>query len=59
MLLPLTPLLFRLSFLSGTLGLGVAFIAITVLGLFGYDLISVIQPSALLLRSPSSAPGSC
>jgi hypothetical protein len=41
------------------LGLGVAFIAIPVLGLFGYDLISVIQPSALVPHSPSSAPGSC
>ena len=32
------------------LGLGVAFIAIPVLGLFGYDLINVIQPWALLLN---------
>ena len=50
MLLLLTPLLFGLSFLSGMLGLGVAFIAIPVLGLFGYDLINVIQPWALLLN---------
>lgn len=50
MLLVLTPLLFGLSFLSGMLGLGVAFIAIPVLGLFGYDLINVIQPWALLLN---------
>jgi hypothetical protein len=53
MLLLLTPLLFGLSFLSGMLGLGVAFIAIPVLGLFGYDLIS--PPSAP--RSPSGRPG--
>jgi uncharacterized membrane protein YfcA len=50
MLLLLTPLLFGLSFLSGMLGLGVAFIAIPVLGLFGYDLINEIQPWALLLN---------
>lgn len=49
-ILLLTPLLFGLSFLSGMLGLGVAFIAIPVLGLFGYDLINVIQPWALLLN---------
>ena len=39
-----------MSFLSGMLGLGVAFIAIPVLGLFGYDLINEIQPWALLLN---------
>jgi uncharacterized membrane protein YfcA len=50
MLLLLAPLLFGLSFLSGMLGLGVAFIAIPVLGLFGYDLINEIQPWALLLN---------
>ncbi len=50
MLLVLTPLLFGLSFLSGMLGLGVAFVAIPVLGLFGYDLKDVIQPWALLLN---------
>jgi uncharacterized membrane protein YfcA len=49
-ILLLTPLLFGLSFLSGMLGLGVAFIAIPVLGLFGYDLINEIQPWALLLN---------
>jgi hypothetical protein len=48
--LALVPLLFGLSFLSGMLGLGVAFIAIPVLGLFGYDLVDVIQPWALLLN---------
>ena len=50
LILILTPLLFGLSFLSGMLGLGVAFIAIPVLGLFGYDLINEIQPWALLLN---------
>jgi uncharacterized membrane protein YfcA len=48
--LALVPLLLGLSFLSGMLGLGVAFVAIPVLGLFGYDLIHVIQPWALLLN---------
>ena len=38
LILILTPLLFGLSFLSGMLGLRVAFIAIPVLGLFGFDL---------------------
>src|SRR5664280_2307148 len=57
MLLLLTPLLFGLSFLSGMLGLGVAFIAIPVLGLFGYDLINVIQPWALLLNGLTAISG--
>jgi uncharacterized membrane protein YfcA len=57
MLLVLTPLLFGLSFLSGMLGLGVAFIAIPVLGLFGYDLINVIQPWALLLNGLTAISG--
>lgn len=48
--LALVPLLFGLSFLSGMLGLGVAFVAIPVLGLFGFELIHVIQPWALLLN---------
>ena len=58
MLLLLTPLLFGLSFLSGMLGLGVAFIAIPVLGLFGYDLKDVIQPWALLLNGLTAISGS-
>lgn len=49
-LIVLTLLLLALSFLSGMLGLGVAFIAIPVLGLFGFDLVNVIQPWALLLN---------
>ncbi|MFH1475019.1 MAG: sulfite exporter TauE/SafE family protein [Chloroflexota bacterium] len=57
LLLLLTPLLFGLSFLSGMLGLGVAFIAIPVLGLFGYDLKDVIQPWALLLNGLTAISG--
>lgn len=43
-------LLFALSFLSGMLGLGVAFIAIPALGFFNYELKHVIMPWALLLN---------
>lgn len=43
-------LLVILSFLSGMLGLGVAFVAIPALGLFGYELKHVIMPWALLLN---------
>jgi uncharacterized membrane protein YfcA len=57
MLLVLTPLLFGLSFLSGMLGLGVAFVAIPILGLFGYDLKDVIQPWALLLNGLTALSG--
>ena len=57
MLFLLTPLLFGLSFLSGMLGLGVAFIAIPVLGLFGFDLKDVIQPWALLLNGLTAISG--
>jgi len=39
-----------LSFVSGMLGLGVAFVAIPVLGLFGFELKHVIMPWALLLN---------
>ena len=53
----LTPLLFGLSFLSGMLGLGVAFVAIPVLGLFGFDLKDVIQPWALLLNGLTAISG--
>jgi uncharacterized membrane protein YfcA len=56
-ILLLTPLLFGLSFLSGMLGLGVAFIAIPVLGLFGFDLKDVIQPWALLLNGLTAISG--
>lgn len=47
-------LIFTLSFVSGMLGLGVAFIAIPVLGLFGFELIHVIMPWALLLNGLTS-----
>lgn len=47
-LLPL--LLFALSFLSGMMGLGVAFIATPVLGLFGFELKHVIMPWSLWLN---------
>ena len=57
LILLLTPLLFGLSFLSGMLGLGVAFIAIPVLGLFGFDLKDVIQPWALLLNGLTAISG--
>ena len=43
-------LLFGLSFLSGMLGLGVAFVATPVLGLFGFDLKHVIMPWSLWLN---------
>ncbi len=42
--------IFGLSFLSGMLGLGVAFVAIPALGLFGFELKHVIMPWALLLN---------
>jgi len=53
----LSLLMLGLSFLSGMLGLGVAFIAIPVLGLFGYDLKDVIQPWALLLNGLTAISG--
>jgi hypothetical protein len=42
--------LFALSFLSGMLGLGVAFVAIPALGLFGFELKHIIMPWALWLN---------
>ena len=53
----LTLLLFGLSFLSGMLGLGVAFVAVPVLGLFGFDLKDVIQPWTLLLNGLTAISG--
>jgi uncharacterized membrane protein YfcA len=53
----LTVLLFGLSFLSGMLGLGVAFVAVPVLGLFGFDLKDVIQPWSLLLNGLTAISG--
>lgn len=46
----LTVLLFGLSFLSGMMGLGVAFIATPVLGLFGFELKHEIMPLSLWLN---------
>ncbi|MGB9754447.1 sulfite exporter TauE/SafE family protein [Roseiflexus castenholzii] len=46
----LTLLLFILSFLSGMMGLGVAFIATPTLGLFGLDLKHEIMPLSLWLN---------
>ena len=43
-------LIFVLSFFSGMLGLGVAFVSTPVLGLFGFDLKNVIMPWSLLLN---------
>jgi uncharacterized membrane protein YfcA len=43
-------LIFILSFISGMLGLGVAFVSTPVLGLFGFDLKHVIMPWSLLLN---------
>jgi len=42
--------IFALSFLSGMLGLGVAFVAIPALGVFGFELKHEIMPWALLLN---------
>jgi uncharacterized protein len=50
-------LLFMLSFLAGMMGLGVAFIATPVLGLFGYDLIHVIMPWSLWLNGLTAISG--
>jgi len=43
-------MIFVLSFVSGMLGLGVAFVSTPVLGLFGFDLKHVIMPWSLLLN---------
>jgi hypothetical protein len=49
-------MLFLLSFLSGMLGLGVAFIAIPALGFFNFELKHVIMPWAVLLITTAAAP---
>lgn len=46
----LTILLFGLSFLAGMMGLGVAFVATPVLGLFGLELKHEIMPLSLWLN---------
>ena len=53
----LPTLLFALSFLAGMLGLGVAFIATPVLGLFGYELKHVIMPWSLMLNGLTAIAG--
>ena len=53
----LSALLFVLSFLAGMLGLGVAFIATPVLGLFGFDLKNVIMPWSLWLNGLTAIAG--
>lgn len=46
-----------LSFISGMLGLGVAFVSTPVLGLFGFDLKHVIMPWSLLLNGLTAISG--
>jgi uncharacterized membrane protein YfcA len=53
----LTLILFGLSFVAGMLGLGVAFIATPVLGLFGFDLKHVIMPWSLWLNGLTAISG--
>ena len=48
--LVLSVVLFGLSFLSGMMGLGVAFIATPVLAMFGLDLKNEIMPLSLWLN---------
>lgn len=53
----LSVLLFGLSFLAGMMGLGVAFIATPVLGLFGFELKHVIMPWSLWLNGLTAIAG--
>ncbi len=53
----LAVVLFILSFVSGMLGLGVAFIATPVLGLFGFELKHVIMPWSLWLNGLTAISG--
>jgi len=50
-------LLFILSFIAGMMGLGVAFIATPVLGLFGFELKNVIMPWSLWLNGLTAISG--
>jgi uncharacterized protein len=50
-------LLFILSFMGGMMGLGVAFIATPVLGLFNYELKHVIMPWSLWLNGLTAISG--
>ncbi len=53
----LSALLLVLSFVAGMLGLGVAFIATPVLGLFGFELKDVIMPWSLWLNGLTAISG--
>jgi uncharacterized membrane protein YfcA len=53
----LAVVLFVLSFVSGMLGLGVAFVATPVLGLFGFELKHVIMPWSLWLNGLTAISG--
>jgi len=53
----LAAILFVLSFLAGMMGLGVAFIATPVLGLFGLDLKDTIMPLSLWLNGLTAISG--
>src|SRR5690242_19056010 len=53
----LAAILFVLSFLAGMMGLGVAFIATPVLGLFGFDLKETIMPLSLWLNGLTAISG--
>jgi uncharacterized protein len=53
----ISALLFALSFLAGMMGLGVAFIATPVLGIFGFDLKHVIMPWSLWLNGLTALSG--
>ena len=55
--LVITSLLFVLSFVAGMMGLGVAFIATPVLGLFGFELKHVIMPWSLWLNGLTAISG--
>ncbi len=57
MTLLLTAILFVLSFLAGMMGLGVAFIATPVLGLFGLNLKDTIMPLSLWLNGLTAIAG--
>lgn len=53
----LSLLLFALSFIAGMMGLGVAFIATPVLGLFGFELKHEIMPWSLWLNGLTAISG--
>jgi len=53
----LAAILFVLSFLAGMMGLGVAFIATPVLGLFGFNLKDTIMPLSLWLNGLTAIAG--